>query len=194
MNSVSTAMIQKQRPSHPNGSLLVSPHPKKGWESHIKIKTMSTVFLDWEGAFHHKYAPPGQTIRSTTSVSFVSWEMQYDENDSCYGQLVIGRFITATHPATHTSSRVQRFLTKQQIIQVTQLPFRPELAPCNFWLFPKLKSQGKRFQTVNEIQENMMGQLMAIGWLCEVPRLLLWRWLRHHCLMHNVSCILCLLQ
>ena len=35
----------------------------------------------------------------------------------------------------------------------------------NFWLFPKLESplKGKRFQTVGEIQENMMGQLMMIG-------------------------------
>ena len=36
-------------------------------------------------------------------------------------------------------------------------PYSPDLVPCNFWLFPKLKSplKGKRFQTV-EIQENMM--------------------------------------
>ena len=40
----------------------------------------------------------------------------------------------------------------------------PDLAPCNFWLFPKLKSplKGRRFQTVNEIQENTAMQLMAI--------------------------------
>ena len=40
----------------------------------------------------------------------------------------------------------------------------PDLVPCNFWLFPKLKSplKGKRFQSVDEIQENTMGQLMAI--------------------------------
>ena len=40
----------------------------------------------------------------------------------------------------------------------------PDLVPCNFWLFQKLKSslKGQRFQTTNEIQENMMGQLMAI--------------------------------
>ena len=39
-----------------------------------------------------------------------------------------------------------------------------DLAPCNFWLFPKLKSplQGKKFQTVHEVQENMTGQLMVI--------------------------------
>ena len=44
-------------------------------------------------------------------------------------------------------------------------PLKPSLEPCNFWLFPKLKSplKGKRFQTINEIQENTMGQPMAIG-------------------------------
>ena len=53
-------------------------------------------------------------------------------------------------------------------------PYSPDLAPCDFWLFLKLKSplKGKRFQTINEIQENMMGQLMAIGrtvWGLKVP-------------------------
>ena len=44
-----------------------------------------------------------------------------------------------------------------------QHPYSPDLVPCNLWLFPKLKSplKGKRFQTVHEIEENMMGQLMA---------------------------------
>ena len=39
-----------------------------------------------------------------------------------------------------------------------------DLAPCDFWLFPKLKSplKGKRFQTVDEIQKNTTGQLMVI--------------------------------
>ena len=43
-------------------------------------------------------------------------------------------------------------------------PHSPDLVPCDFWLFPKLKSplKGKRFQTVSEIQENTTGRLMAI--------------------------------
>ena len=65
----------------------------------------------------------------------------------------------------HGSRLVQRYLAKHQITQVTQTPYSPDLAPCNFWLFPKLKSplKGKRFQTVDETQENMMGQLMVAG-------------------------------
>ena len=84
------------------------------------------------------------------------------------------------------------------------------LKPCDFWFVPKLKSplKGKRIQTIDEIQENITGQLMDIptkdfaecfeqwtlGELCEVPRCPVWRGLRCHCPMYNVSCILCLLS
>ena len=65
----------------------------------------------------------------------------------------------------HASRLVQNFLAKPQITQLTHPSCSPDLEPCNFWLFPKLKSplKGKRFQTVDEIQENMAGQLMVIG-------------------------------
>ena len=53
-------------------------------------------------------------------------------------------------------------------------PYSPYLVPTNFCLFPKLKSplKGKRFQTIDEIQENTTEQLMAIGrtvWDPKVP-------------------------
>ena len=65
----------------------------------------------------------------------------------------------------HASCLVQSFLAKHQVTQVTQAPYIPDLVPFDFWLFPKLKSplKGKRFQTVDEIQGNTMGQLTAIG-------------------------------
>ena len=51
-----------------------------------------------------------------------------------------------------------------------------QIVPSNSWLFPKLRSplKGKRFQTTDEIQENMTGQLMTIGrtvWGPKVPTL-----------------------
>ena len=96
----------------------------------------------------------------------------------------------------HVSCLLQSFLVKHQITQVTQPPYNPDLVPCNFRLFLKLISplKGKRFQIIDEIQENMTGQLMAIGRLCEVPRYLLWRGWKHHCPMYSVSCISYLLQ
>ena len=65
----------------------------------------------------------------------------------------------------HASCLVQSFFVKLRITQVTQSPYSPDLVPCDFWLFPKLKSPLKveRFQTVNKIQENTTGQLMVTG-------------------------------
>ena len=53
-------------------------------------------------------------------------------------------------------------IVANDLIQITTN--EPGLVPCDFWLFPKLKSplKGKRFQTTSEIQKNTMGQLMAI--------------------------------
>ena len=57
------------------------------------------------------------------------------------------------------------FFAKHQITEVTQPCYSPDLVPGGFGFFPKLKSplKGKRFQTFNDIQDNMTGQLMAIG-------------------------------
>ena len=77
---------------------------------------------------------------------------------------------------THTSHLVKSYFVKHQITQVTQPPDSPDLEPCDFWLSPKPKSplKGKRFQIIDESQENTMGQLMAIGrtmWGPKVPTL-----------------------
>ena len=79
------------------------------------------------------------------------------------------------HACSCITSRAE-FFGKCQITQVTQPSCSSDLAPSNFWLFPKLKSplKGKRFQIIDEIQENTTGQLMAIGrtvWGPKVPPL-----------------------
>ena len=85
-------------------------------------------------------------------------------NDSewcSYGQLVIGSIITTMCLPMHHV--LCSFLAKHQTTQVIQSPYSPDLAPCDFWLFPKLKSplKGKIFQTIDEIQENTWG-----SWNC----------------------------
>jgi histone-lysine N-methyltransferase SETMAR len=54
----------------------------------------------------------------------------------------------------HYSSRVLEFLVKKSFTKMDHSPYSPDLAPCNFWLFPKLKNalKGQRFA---DIQCNM---------------------------------------
>ena len=56
----------------------------------------------------------------------------------------------------HASLLICEFLTKHETTVVPQPPYFLDLAPADFFLFLKLKSslKGRRFQTVQETEEN----------------------------------------
>ena len=55
----------------------------------------------------------------------------------------------------HNSILVTDYLTKMGINTVPQPTDSPDLAPCDFWLFPKLKEKlrGCRYETIEEMKE-----------------------------------------
>ena len=54
----------------------------------------------------------------------------------------------------HNFILVTDYLTKMGIKIVRHLPYGPDLAPCDFWLFPKLR--GCRYETIEELKEAVM--------------------------------------
>ena len=55
----------------------------------------------------------------------------------------------------HKSILVTDYLTQMGIKTVPHPPYSPDLAPCDFWLFPKLKEnlRGNRYSTIEDIKE-----------------------------------------
>ena len=51
----------------------------------------------------------------------------------------------------HNSILITDYLTKMGIKTVPHSPYSPDLAPCDFWLFPKLR--GCRYETIEEMKE-----------------------------------------
>ena len=49
---------------------------------------------------------------------------------------------------------VTDYLTKMDIKTVPQLPYSPYLAPCDFWLFPKLS--GCRYETLKRLWRRLL--------------------------------------
>ena len=91
----------------------------------------------------------------------------------------MGNWWLAASSWQHTCSHIMscaEFCGETSTHQVTQPQYSTDLVPTDFWLFPRLKSplKGKRFQAVDEVQENAVGQLMATGrtlWGPKVPTL-----------------------
>jgi transposase len=53
---------------------------------------------------------------------------------------------------------IHEFLTNHETTVVPQLPYSPDLAPADFYVFLKLKPslKGRRFQTIEEIEKNLI--------------------------------------
>jgi transposase len=85
---------------------------------------------------HHRYAPEGQTINKEYSCN---WQLHRD------------------NAPAHSSHLIQSFLAKHGISVVRQAPYSPDMAPCDFWLFPKLKGplKGSRFDSREDIMQNV---------------------------------------
>ena len=64
----------------------------------------------------------------------------------------------------HASLLIRSYLAKHQTSIVPHSPYYPDLAPADFFLFPKLKTtlKGRRFQTIEEIGEKAIIELRAI--------------------------------
>jgi hypothetical protein len=54
----------------------------------------------------------------------------------------------------HTSLVTRQFLADTKITVCPHPSYSPDLAPCDFWLFPKIKltMKGSRFDTIPEIE------------------------------------------
>jgi transposase len=69
----------------------------------------------------------------------------------------------------HTAISVNECLAKKGISVVPQPPYSPDLSPCDFFLFPKLKFhlKGRHLGTVDNIQKVVTDQLRALPALIE---------------------------
>ena len=64
----------------------------------------------------------------------------------------------------HALLLIRSYLALQQTSIVPHPPYSPDLAPADFFLFPKLKTtlKGHRFPTIEEIRENAIREMHII--------------------------------
>ena len=66
--------------------------------------------------------------------------------------------------SAHTAAATLDFLQENQVQLVTHPPYSPDLAPCDFFLFPLVKKElkGKAFETVEDARAFVEGQISGI--------------------------------
>ena len=121
-------------------------------------------FFDVHEIVHAEFLPPGKTINQYVYKNILRRDMRSVREKR--RELWETRSLLLHHdnaPADNASG-IREFLAKNNIAVLEQLSYSPNLAPCEFFLFPKLKEviKGICFQDSEAIKTAMTRELRAI--------------------------------
>ena len=141
-----------------------SPRPKKACKSHSNVKVMLIVCFDWKGIVHREFVPRGETVNKEFYLKVMKRLREAVRRKRPEAWTNMTWMQHHDNAPVHASLLIREFLAKQDIIVVCKAPYSPDLAPADFFLFPKLNStlKGRRFQKIEEIKENSLQDLCAI--------------------------------
>ena len=115
---------------------------------------MLNVFFDCKGVILAEYLKPGETIKSETYVQTLARLKECIRRKR--PELWKDRSFLLHHDnaSPHTSDFTLRKLQEWKVETLDHPPNSPDLAPCNFALFPKLKStlRGRKFDNIKQVQ------------------------------------------
>jgi len=133
-----------------------SPRPKKAYISWSQVKAKLVCFFDHKRIVHYEFNAQGQTVNQPCYLEVLTRLRECVRKKR--PRLWPGKWILHhDNSPAHDVLRVREFLAKNSITKMDHPPYSPELAPCDFWLFPKLKNalKGQRFADLSDIQHNV---------------------------------------
>ena len=140
-----------------------SPQPKEVRTSRSHVKTRLVCFFDHKGIVHYEFIAQGQAVNQQCYLEVMTRlrESVWRKRPGLWPDKWILHHDNA--PA-HDALRFREFLAKNSITKMDHPPYSPDLAPCDFWLFPKLKNslKGQRFADLSEIQRDVKTLLRGI--------------------------------
>jgi len=99
---------------------------------------MLVCFFDHKRIVHYEFIAQGQTVNQQCYLE-VPTRLRESVWRKRHGFWSDKWIIHHDIDPAHDALRVRKFLSKNSITKMDHPPYSPDLAPCDFWLFPKLK-------------------------------------------------------
>ena len=127
---------------------------QEGQTEQIHPQTFDDPFFDSTGMIYMHWVPTGQTVNKEYYVEVLrEFRMRFRRKRPALFKSGQWHFHQDNAPV-HNSSLVTDYLNKMGIKTVPHPPYCTDLAPCDFWLFPKLR--GCRYETIEAMKEAVM--------------------------------------
>ena len=119
--------------------------------------------FDTEGIVHNEFVPPGQMVNGKLYCDVLRG---LRENIRCKhpGKWCNNSWALNRDNAPAHASLVRQFLASTKMTVIPHPPYSPEIAPCDFFLFPKIKFKlnGPHFDSMEEIQTKLQNVMKTL--------------------------------
>ena len=135
--------------------------PEESTHEQIQGENHDYCFFDSRGIVHKEFVSPGQTVNHAfykDVLERLRKRVQRVRRDFADDWLL-------QHNApVHTALSIRDFLAKKNIPVLPHPPYSPDLAPCDFYLFPELKSKlkGHHFGKMESTQKIVTDELNTL--------------------------------
>ncbi|VVC29679.1 Protein-tyrosine phosphatase-like,Dual specificity/tyrosine protein phosphatase, N- [Cinara cedri] len=128
------------------------------------VKIILICFFDVKGIVHSEFVPQYQIVNQVFYLEILE-RLRNSVRDKRPNLWQSGEwFFHHDNASAHTAISVRQFYTKNYMIPLSHPPFSPDLAPCDFFLFPRMKRylKGKHSVEVNEVEQKTLEVLKDI--------------------------------
>ncbi|UYV66476.1 hypothetical protein LAZ67_4001822 [Cordylochernes scorpioides] len=117
------------------------PRPKKARKAPSKVNVMLTVFFDYQGIVHHEYQQQGSTITAYSYLGVLRRLREAIRQKRPVQWRSKSWILHHDNAPAHKALKISKFLQDHSTTVFPQPPYSPDLAPCDFFLFGKLKKK-----------------------------------------------------
>ena len=158
MKAGSTAVTQRPRDRIPSGSMLALPDRRRPDRAIplTNFKWSLFFFFFWQH-WDDLHALGSHWTDSQQGIEVLrEFSKRFRRKRPALFKSVQWHFHQENAPV-HNSILVTDYLTKMGIKTVSHPPYSPDLSPCDFWLFPKLKEKLRvcRYETIEGMKESV---------------------------------------
>ncbi len=143
--------------------------PRKARPQRSEKKAIFTVFFDSSGIVYSEFSPPGATVSSESYCEVLNtlkdrirckrrhlWQVG--------GDGWCNFWLHHDNAPSHTAVSTLALIGSSNILILSHPPYSPDLAPCDYFLFPTLINllRGHRFHSLNDMKTGVARALKSI--------------------------------
>ena len=121
----------------------------------------NVIFFDWQGVIHKEFNPKGVTVNAVYYKGVMERLLNKIRRVRP-GMCESGDwFLLHDNAPSYNATTVKQFLAQRKMTVFDHSPYSPDLAPADYFLFPKVKShlKGRLFDSILDIHKAVTSTL-----------------------------------